>query len=245
VAAFRHALDGQDLRWALGIPPTQKVFPPDVAVAMPEPGRRGGRPRKHPVPSVPSRPVASLFADPPDGAFRIVSWRTGTKGPLQARFSARRVRVADGPLATRAQHLPGEERWLVCEHRATGERKFHLTNHPQDATLEQLAAAIKARWSCEQAHQQLKEELGLDHYEGRSWRGLHHHALLCQMALAFLPSLRLGGKKAAPWLARPATTPDPARGAPLRRHSHARPPRAMSALRPYTVLVPAAMNRPK
>lgn len=246
VAALRHALDGQGLRWALGIPPTQKVFPPDVAVAMPE--RRGGRPRKHPVPSLPSRPAASLFADPPDGALRTVSWRTGTKGPLRAAFSARRVRVADGPLASGAQHLPGEERWLVCEHRATGERKFHLTNHPQDATLDQLAAAIKARWSCEQAHQQLKEELGLDHYEGRSlgskpegrlWRGLHHHALLCQIALAFLQSLRLGGKKAPSRPARPATTTDPARGAPPPRRSHARPPRAMSALRLHTALAHA------
>ena len=84
----------------------------------------------------------------------------------------------------------------MCEHRTTGKRKFHLASHPADASLEQLAASIKARWSCEQAHQQLKEELGLDHYEGRSWRGLHHHALLCQMAMAFLQSLRVGGKKA-------------------------------------------------
>ena len=54
---------------------------------------------------------------------------------------------------------------------------------------------IKARWTCEQMHQQMKDELGLDHFEGRSWRGLHHHALLCQLAFAFLQHLRLGGKK--------------------------------------------------
>ncbi|SFV16182.1 Transposase DDE domain-containing protein [Methylobacterium sp. 174MFSha1.1] len=107
------------------------------------------------------------------------------------------MRVADGPLASGAQHLPGAERWLVCEHRLTGERKLHLTNHPADTTLEQLAAAIKARWSCEQAHQQLKEELDLDHFEGRSWIGLHHHALLCQIAFAFLQSQRVGGKRCA------------------------------------------------
>ncbi len=77
----------------------------------------------------------------------------------------------------------------MCKHRSIGERKFHLVSHPADDSLEQLASAIKARWSCEQAHQQLKKELGLDHYEGRSWRGLHHHALLCQMAMAFLQSL--------------------------------------------------------
>jgi SRSO17 transposase len=91
--------------------------------------------------------------------------------------------------------LPGEEAWLVGEHRATGERKYYLSNLPPDTPLERLAALIKARWVCEQMHQQLKDELGLDHFEGRSWRGLHHHALLCQLALAFLQHLRLGGKR--------------------------------------------------
>ena len=124
-----------------------------------------------------------------------ISWRTGTKGPLKAAFAALRVRVADGPVAAGGQHLPGEEAWLVGEHRATGERKYYLSNLPAEASLETLAALIKARWVCEQMHQQMKDELGLDHFEGRSWRGLHHHALLCQLAFAFLQHLRLGGKK--------------------------------------------------
>ena len=244
VALFRHALDERGLLWALGIPPNQKVFPPDVVTATPEPGARGGRPRKRPVPSAPSRPASSLFADPPDAAFRTLSWRTGTKGPLRAAFGAIRVRVADGPEAAGAQHLPGEERWLVCEHRATGERKFHLTSHPADASLDQLAAAIKARWCCEQAHQQLKEELGLDHYEGRSRRGLHHHALLCQVALAFLQSLRAGGKKArpSPKRPRPAAAADAARGAPARRRGAPRSSDALPALRPPPALAHAAVN---
>src|SRR5215207_5817389 len=129
----------------------------------------------------------------PRRAFRPLSWRRGTKGPLKARFAAVRVRVADGPVAARAQHLPGEAAWLVCEERAAGERKYHLTNHPADAPLRILAATIKARWVREQMHQQMKDELGLDHFEGRGWRGLHHHALLCQIAFAFLQHLRLGG----------------------------------------------------
>jgi len=62
---------------------------------------------------------------------------------------------------------------------------------PADATLKALAAAIKARWICEQAHQQLKEELGLDHFEGRSWTGLHRHALMTMIAYAFLQARRL------------------------------------------------------
>jgi SRSO17 transposase len=111
--------------------------------------------------------------------------------------------VADGPAVQlrghAAQHLPGDEVWLVGEHRSSGERKYYLSNLPPDTTLKQLASLIKARWVCEQAHQQLKEELGLDHFEGRSWRGLHRHALLTLIAYLFLQHLRLraaaGGKK--------------------------------------------------
>ncbi len=148
VAAFRHALDDAGLRWALGVPPNQEVFSTSVTTALP-PRKPRERAPKHPVPSESSAPVSSLFANPPDAAFQTLSWRTGTKGPLQAAFPAKRVCVAEGPMAAGAQHLPGEERWLVCEHRTTGERKFHLTNHPADATLEQLAPAFKGRWSCE------------------------------------------------------------------------------------------------
>ena len=134
----------------------------------------------------------------------------GTKGPLRAEFAALRVRVADGPMAARAQHLPGEEAWLIGEHRTSGERKYYLANHPADTPLEVLAALIKARWVCEQMHQQMKDELGLDHFEGRSWRGLHHHLLLCQLAFAFLQHLRLGGKKRPhPARARTATPTQP------------------------------------
>ncbi len=95
--------------------------------------------------------------------------------------------------------MPGEEVWVVGEHRSTGERKYYLSNLPAEASIKQIAGAIKARWICEQAHQQLKEELGLDHFEGRSWAGLHRHALMTMIAYAFLQSCRLkqagGGKK--------------------------------------------------
>ncbi len=123
--------------------------------------------------------------------------------------------MADGPAAAGGRHLPGGEAWLVGERRATGERKYYLASHPADAPLETLAALIKARWVCEQAHQQLKDELGLDHFEGRSWRGLHHHALLCRLALAFLQHLRLGGEKRRhPARAGAAAPAEPAGGAP-------------------------------
>jgi SRSO17 transposase len=192
-AEFRAGLNERHLAFAVGVLPTQKVYPADVTLAWPE-RKATGRPRKHPVPSVASVAVAKLIEARPE-AFRILSWRTGTKGPLKAAFAAIRVRVADGPAMARGQHLPGEEAWLIGEHRTNGERKHYLANHPSGTPLEVLAGLIKARWICEQMHQQMKEELGLDHFEGRSWRGLHHHALLCQLAFAFLQHLRLGGKK--------------------------------------------------
>jgi SRSO17 transposase len=209
-AEFRAGLNERRLSCAVGILPTQKVYPADVTLTFPA-RKTAGRPRKNPVPSAASVGAAELIEGRPE-AFRTVSWRTGTKGPLRAAFAARRVRVADGPTAAAGQHLPGDEAWLVGEHRATGERKYYLSNLPPDASLETLAALIKARWVCEQMHQQMKDELGLDHFEGRSWRGLHHHALLCQLAMAFLQHLRLGGKKRShPVRARTAAKPEPAR----------------------------------
>jgi Transposase DDE domain len=157
-------------------------------------GRACGRPRKHPVPSTQSQSAQAVLASLPEAAWRTVSWRRGSKGALRAEFAALRVRVADGPIMSGAQHLPGAAAWLVGERRASGERKYYLANHAEDVGLESLAALIKARWVCEQAHQQMKEELGLDHFEGRSWPGLHHHVLMTMLALAFLQHLRLGGK---------------------------------------------------
>ena len=120
---------------------------------------------------------------------------TGHKGLLACHFAACRVRLADGHkhrmLDNRVQCMPGDEVWLVGERRSTGEQKYYVSNLPADATIKMLAAAIKARWVCEQAHQQLKEELGLDHFEGRSWTGLHRHALMTMIAYAFLQSRRL------------------------------------------------------
>jgi SRSO17 transposase len=234
-AEFRAGLGERGLAYAVGVLPTQKVYPAEVTLSHP-PSKATGRPRKHPVPSAASVGAAELLEARP-GAFRTITWRTGTKGPLTAAFAALRVRVADGPVAAGGQHLPGEEAWLVGERRATGERKYHLANHPADAPLEVLAALIKARWVCEQMHQQMKDELGLDHFEGRSWRGLHHHALLCRLAFAFLQHLRLGGKKdRRPGRGRPTTPAEPARHPAAHRggpHPHpATLPALPAALRP-------------
>jgi SRSO17 transposase len=130
-------------------------------------------------------------------ALWTVGWRRGTKEMLSAEFCALRVRIADGESVVGHRHGPGDEVWLICERRSGGETKYHLSNYPADAPLETLVASLKARWSCEQAHQQMKEELGLDHFEGRSWAGLHHHALLTMIAFAFLQHLRKTENKAA------------------------------------------------
>lgn len=188
-AAFRQGLGGRGLTWAVGIPKHQKVYPHDVELIFPISGH--GRPRKHPIPDILSVAAETILTH---ASWKKVSWRRGTKGRLTARFAALRVQIADGTpqsiLDKGQQHMPGEEAWLVGEWRSNDERKYYLSNLPADTTLKALAAAINARWVCEQAHQQMKEELGLDHFEGRSWQGLHRHALMT-IAYAFLQHHRL------------------------------------------------------
>ncbi|MGY2986431.1 SRSO17 transposase [Bradyrhizobium sp. USDA 4516] len=103
--------------------------------------------------------------------WKTASWRSGTKGRLKARFAAVRVRTADEPPQRiwdkGQQHLPGDEAWLIDQQHASGDKKYYRANLPAATDLRTLAATIKARWICEQAHQQLKEELKLDHFEGR------------------------------------------------------------------------------
>jgi SRSO17 transposase len=189
-APFRQALTARKLTWAVGIPRHLKVYPADVKMIWPVAKR--GRPRKRHVPDVLSIPAEDMLAH---ARWRTISWRTGTKGKLKARFAVVRVRVADGPpqrIGDKGQqHLPGEEVWLIGERRGSGEKKYYLANLRATTDLRTLAATIKARWICEQAHQQLKEELGLDHFEGRSWHGLHRHALMTMIAYAFLQYRRL------------------------------------------------------
>ena len=163
---FRQALSERGLLWAVGLSRRQNVYPADVALIFPV--AKTGKPRKYHVPDQPPVAAEALLAGE---KWQRVSWRRGTKGRLTCLFAARRVRVADGHkhrmLDNRVQCMPGDEVWLVGERRSTGEQKYYVSNLPADASLKMLAATIKARWVCEQAHQQLKEELGLDHFEGQ------------------------------------------------------------------------------
>ena len=187
---FRQALSERGLLWAVGLSRRQNVYPADVGLVFPV-AKTGRRRQYH----MPDRPPVSAEAMLSGERWRKISWRRGTKGRLTCLFAARRVRIAEGHkhrmLDHRMQCMPGDEVWLVGERRSTGEQKYYVSNLPADATLKMLAAAIKARWICEQAHQQLKEELGLDHFEGRSWIGLHRHALMTMIAYLFLQSRRL------------------------------------------------------
>jgi SRSO17 transposase len=240
--AFRAGLSTRGLIWAVGVLSTQKVYPEHVRECWPRPNRRRGRPRKHPQLSHRACSVAQMIDR--SGRFRTLSWRMGTKGSLQCEFAAVRVRMADGPPMARGQHRPGEKGWLVCERRGSGEHKYYLTNHPPQSALRQLASAIKARWVCEQAHQQLKEELGLDHFEGRSWLGLHHHALFTMIAMAFLQHLRLrpgrGGGKNRTTPTRPAAAAHPARRTPRLPRSPREPTVASLSTVPHARGLPSA-----
>jgi len=218
-ASFRQGLTARNLAWAVGIPRHLKVYPADVRMIWPVAKR--GRRRRRQVPDILSIPAEDMLAK---AKWHTISWRTGTKGKLKARFAAVRVRVADGPRQRirdkGQQHLPGDEAWLVGEHRASGEKKYYLASLPAKTGLRTLAAAIKARWICEQAHQQLKEELGLDHFEGRSWQGLHRHALMTMIAYAFLQHRRLATARRKKKNQRAAAGTDIARRAPGHPRTH-------------------------
>ena len=229
-APFRHGLTERNLAWAVGIPRHLKVYP--VGVQLIWPVAKRGRPRRRHVPDILSIPAEEMLAD---ATWQTVSWRTGTKGKLKARFAAVRVRTADGPPQRirdkGQQHLPGDEAWLIGEHRASGEKKYYLANLPAAADLRSLAATIKARWICEQAHQQLKEELGLDHFEGRSWQGLHRHALMTMIAFAFLQQRRLKTVRRKKKIQRTAASTKLASRASRHRRAHrSRTTAAMPAL---------------
>jgi SRSO17 transposase len=193
-ADFRRGLSERRLQWAVGILSTQNMYENDVKVTMPKP-KKVGRRRVYPLAS--RSPCAAERFIEQHGEFRRIVWRKGTKGALQGEFAILRVRPADGDETADGVHLPGDPAWLVCERFSNGDRKYYLVNLPASASGKRIVGTIKARWACEQGHQQMKEEFGLDHFEGRSWWGLHHHALLTMIAFAFLQTLRLEQNKSA------------------------------------------------
>jgi SRSO17 transposase len=126
--------------------------------------------------------AAQIAAQLPERDWQRVSWADGTKGPLAARFAALRVR----PAKSRG------ERWLLCERSVReDERKYYLLNLDATATLRDLVTAVRSRWPIEQQYRELKDELGIDHFEGRSDRGWTHHTVLTAIAFTFLQLERM------------------------------------------------------
>lgn len=200
--AFRQALSDMGLLYAVGVTSAVVVWHPGMEPLPPEPYAGKGRPRVVPRRSAQVQPmsVKALAMSLPPEAFQTVTWREGTNGPLTGRFAAVRVRHAGGN-AGKARLRPQE--WLLIEWPADQAEpvKYILSSLPESTALDDLVGCAYQRWRIERDYQDLKQDFGLGHYEGRGWRGFHHHASLSIAAYAFLMAERLiaekpvGGKK--------------------------------------------------
>jgi SRSO17 transposase len=184
---FREALTERGLSYAMGIlPDTSLWVAEDESLPRSSKARRKstGLRRTGEQQSLLARDLAQGL---PRKAWQTVSWREGTKGMMRSRFARVRVRVAHRDL-----YQSRAPEWLLVEW-PSGERepsRYWLSTVPEDVTLEDLVRLAKIRWRIERDFQELKDELGLDHYEGRGWRGFHHHGALCIAAYAFLAAER-------------------------------------------------------
>ena len=220
---FRVGVHDRGLPYVLGIRPGTSVWPPGQAPLPPKPWSGRGRPpiRLRRSPEHQPVPVKDLAMGLPARAWRTVTWREGSRAALASRFAAVRVRPAHRDTLRSA---PWPEEWLLIEWpEGTAEpAKYWLSNLPPRTALKDLVHTAKARWVIERDYQELKQEIGLGHYEGRGWRGFHHHAGLCIAAYSFLmaerclfpPQARFTRRRlAAPALPegfRPRGTPNPA-----------------------------------
>jgi len=201
VTQFRQELDSLGLPWCLGIDSTLRVIAANADLG-PVPakgpmGRTPTRPQKLADRTLKTRSVAD-WAWRRRAAFRKVTWRQGSRGPMSSRFAVWRVRHAHR--ATMGIE-PLEACWLIAEWPTDAEKptKFFFSNLPATASRKELVRLAKRRWWVEHSYKELKDELGLDHFEGRSWRGWHHHVTLTMLAYLFLVELRKRlGKKGIP-----------------------------------------------
>jgi SRSO17 transposase len=185
--AFRAGVGALGLRYVLGVRLGTTVWPPGTGPLPPTPRSGRGRPPTRLRRGPENQPVSvkALALDQPAQAWRTVAWREGSQAVLSSRFTALRVRPAHRD-TTRTEPWP--EEWLLVEW-PDGEAepsKYWLSTLPPRTTLKRLVRTAKARWRIERDYQELKQEIGLGHYEGRSWRGFHHHASLCIAAYGFL-----------------------------------------------------------
>jgi SRSO17 transposase len=184
---FRVGVTELDLRYVLGVRSGTSVWAPGTGPLPPLPwsgrGRRPSRLRR----DAENQPVTltALALSLPARAWRHITWREGTQGELSSRFAAVRVRPA--PRDTQRTE-PWPEEWLLIEwpEGDTEPAQYWVSNLPRHTALKRLVQSAKARWWIERDYQELKQELGLGHYEGRNWRGFHHHGSLCIAAYGFL-----------------------------------------------------------
>jgi SRSO17 transposase len=189
--AFRAGLSALGLAYAVGVQPTLSVWRPGEGPLPPKPWRGKGRPASLMRRSPDHKPVSAevLAQELPREAWRTVCWREGTNTDLSSRFAAVRLRPASRDYNLTEPHA---EEWLLIEwpEDDTEPIKYWLSTLGADISLEHLVNAVKLRWRIERDYHELKQELGLGHYEGRGWRGFHHHASLCIAAYGFLISQR-------------------------------------------------------
>jgi SRSO17 transposase len=200
--AFRQALTDMGLQYAVGVTSAVVVWPPGVEPLPPKPYSGMGRPPVMPRRTARRQPmsVKALALSLPAQAFQTLNWREGTNEPLSGRFAALRVRHAGGNVG-KARLRPLQ--WLLIEWPAGDAEpsKYVLSTLPEDTPINELVSAAHQRWRIERDYQDLKQDFGLGHYEGRGWRGFHHHARLSIAAYGFLMTERLiadkpvGGKK--------------------------------------------------
>jgi SRSO17 transposase len=188
---FRDGVTALGLPYVAGILGTTGLWPPGTGPLPAGPRGGRGRPPKRLRRGPEHQPLVAgeLAAGLPAGAWRTVTWREGTAGELASRFAAVRVRPAHDDFRLGE---PRAEEWFLAEW-PEGESeptKYWLSTLPEAATLEELVATAKLRWRVERDFEELKQELGLGHFEGRSWRGFHHHASLCIAAYGFLVAER-------------------------------------------------------
>ena len=188
---FRDGLTDLDLLYVLGIQSSVSVWPPGQEPLPKKQWKGTGRPRKSLQPNERHHPVTAceLAMDLPASAWKTISWREGTRKPLRSRFAAVRIRPAHRDYWS---SQPRPEEWLLIEwpKQEKEPTKYWFSTLPADTHLRQLVRLAKHRWIIERDYEELKQELGLGHYEGRGWRGFHHHATLCTAAYGFLVAER-------------------------------------------------------
>jgi SRSO17 transposase len=184
---FREGLESLHLRYAVGIQSTTTVWAPGTGPLAVRPKCRRGRIPSRLRREVRHQPqsVKELAQGLKEKDFRVLSWREGERGPMRSRFAAVRVRVAHRDYE-RSQLRPPQ--WLLIEW-PKGEKeptRYWLSNLPKAISRRRLVATAKLCWRVERDYEELKQELGLRDYEGRNWRGFHHHATLSIAAYGFL-----------------------------------------------------------